>query len=147
METVDIQAIIDAYGDGGWLAVAAAAVTVAIRVWRRPGVQDRLPAGYQWTHLPLLARWAIVGLGALVASVMTGLATGVSWPAACAAAVPVALAAVVGHKATKAAGHAQTRAAMRSAAERGIEYEPTSIRTSLDTLGVLPIDRKAASPK
>jgi hypothetical protein len=140
METLDIQALIEAYGDGGWLAVAAMTVTVAVRVWRKPAVQGRLPAKLRWKVIPPLAQWGIIGLGALIASVLTGLAAGVGWSAALSAAVPVALAAVCGHKATKAVGHARTAKVVEDAARRGLKYEPGSIRRALDV--VLPLDRK-----
>jgi hypothetical protein len=134
----DAQLIADAMGAGvAWYGVAAACVTVCIRLLRRPVVQRLLPHAVRWASLPAPAQWAIVGLTAAGASWVTSLIAGHPPGAAALAALPVALAAVGGHEGTRACGYLDTRRRIKRAAD----YRPGSIRTTLDV--VLPIDHRA----
>jgi hypothetical protein len=90
----------------------------------------------RWLNWPAGLRKAFVFVASLGATFLTALGTGQGIIAALVAAVPVAVASIVAHKITKAIGHAHTRAALT----RGLNYKPKGIRTSLDFMGVLPID-------
>lgn len=131
----DLETLREAYQNGGWIALAAVAVTIALRLYRKPQIQGLLPPTWQWKAMPLWMQWLVVFVCALVASWLGGIANGVPVWAALLAAVPVALGAICGHKVTKTLGHAHTDAQVE---KHGLAYQPGSIRTALDL--VFPLD-------
>lgn len=144
------EAIIDLLGLGwagaDWYGAAIVVVVVVIRWLRKPLVQRVLgwiSPVLLWASWPGWVRKVAILLGSLSTSLLASLGAGQTWTAALAAALPVALGAVVAHKATKMVGHGLTHSAL---AKDLAAYRPGSLRTSLDVLGLLPLNHKALGP-
>jgi len=130
-----VDELAEAYAQAGWLGLAAVAVTLSLRIYRRPSIQAILPRSWRWDALPEVYHWAIVAAASGAAAALTAASTGMSWGAAVVAAVPVAVAAITGHETTKALGHRHTAACIR---QHGVTYEPGVVRKALDI--VIPLD-------
>ena len=130
-----VDELAEAYAQAGWLGLAAVAVTLSLRIYRRPSVQAVLPPQWRWNALPRVYHWVIVAAVSGAASAFTAVSTGMSWRAAIVAAIPVAIAAITGHQTTKAIGHKHTAECIR---KHGVTYEPGRARRALDI--VIPLD-------
>jgi len=138
----------------GWYGLVIGAIVIGIRQLRKPAVQGilgRVSVYLQWAGWPLWVRLALICASAGGGVALTTLVAGQGWIAAAVAALPVALGAIGTHKVTKAVGHAATLfAAIKGdpvappllQAGRKAAYRPGSLRTTLDSLGVLPLDHK-----
>jgi hypothetical protein len=126
-----------------WYGLAIAAVVLAIRWLRKPIVQDligMITPQLCWFAWPSEVRKACVFAVSLGASFLAAMVAGQGILISLVASIPVAISAIVTHKTTKAIGHAQTRRALK----KNPDYrKPGGIRTSLDFLGVLPVDHKS----
>ena len=130
-----VDELAEAYAQAGWLGLAAVAVTLALRVYRKPLIQAILPPQVRWNALPRVYHWLLVAAASGAASALTAVSTGMSWKAAVIAAVPVALGAMTGHETSKAIGHNHTASCIR---KHGVTYEPGALRKALDI--VVPLD-------
>lgn len=135
---VDYELLKTLYENAGLFGLAAGAAMIGIRWVRKPGVQENLPPMLNWSMWPRWVRLAAVLASALLSTFVASLAAGVAPIAGLVAAVPASIAAILGHKATKAVGHALHE----SAEAKAVRYRAGSIRTSLDSLGLLPLNHK-----
>lgn len=133
----DVELILTLFRSAGWWGVAAGAVMIMIRMFRKPGIQEQLPSRFRWDKLPPAWRLAFIVLSAAASCLVTALATGAAPAAALAATLPTTALAIVGHKATKAVGHKATPRNRKAG----------SIRTALDAVGALPLDHKTLYKK
>ncbi len=128
--------MIEAIKSGQWYLMAPAVVVVALRILRRPWLQNMLPMWTRWANLKMWLRQTIVFATSLGAAFVAAVLAGQGIWGAALAALPVAAAAVVGHKITKFAGHQMTDSAIAA----DMFYKPGITRKSLDL--VLPLDHR-----
>jgi hypothetical protein len=128
-----------AYASSGALGAASVALTLGLRLYRLPQLQDKLPERAKWDNLPGAAKVLIpFGLSAL-SSGLAAVVTGAGYPAIVTAAVAAGLGAVGLHHGTKLLGTAE--GALRSS-------EPGALRKTLEVIVPLPNGvYKAITPK
>jgi hypothetical protein len=126
----------------GWFGFVIAGLVLIIRWLRKPLIQHAL--GYisprlKWSKWPKWVRRVFVLFGAFVGAIFTAVLGGQSIMAAIVASLPIAIGAMGTHKITKAVGHHLTNTGM---AKDPARYRSGSLRTSLDVIGLLPINHK-----
>lgn len=101
-----VDGLKQAWAVGGYWGVAAAAVMLLIRIYRKEFIQNALPARFRWSNLDVGVKLALTGLAALGGTFVTAMIAGASPVTALLAALPVALGAIFGHHATELVGTA-----------------------------------------
>lgn len=101
MEQVDVELLLKAFNQGGWLPVLGACLTLFMKIWSSDGLQNILskfaPRWLCWYFWPDWARRLSLFFFAAIGGVITAAAGGMSWVEAAIKIVPVALMAHLFH--------------------------------------------------
>jgi len=98
------EALRVAYSNGGWLGVVAVVALFAIRIFRLPFIQSRIPARGRWMAWPEWLKWVAPFALAFIGALLLKYLAGVGWGGAALGALLSAAASIFGHHGTKKLG-------------------------------------------
>lgn len=129
-----VEALRAAYASGGWLGVLAVVCLFAIRIFRLPFVQSRLPAKGRWSAWPEWLKWTAPFILSFVGALLLKYLAGMGWAAAALGAVVSAAASILGHSGTKKLGELEWK--YKTGKDPG--YVPSPLRDAATALIPVP---------